>query len=46
MKKLTREQILMLHAQLINQTGGSNGVRDYSLLESAIESPFQSFDGE
>lgn len=42
MKKLTREQILMLHAQLINQTGGSNGVRDYSLLESAIESPFQS----
>lgn len=36
----------MLHAQLINQTGGSNGVRDYSLLESAIESPFQSFDGE
>lgn len=46
MKKLTREQILMLHAQLINQTGGSNGVRDYNLLESAIESPFQSFDGE
>ena len=36
MKKLTREQILMLHAQLINQTGGSNGVRDYSLLESAV----------
>ena len=36
----------MLHKQLIEQTGGSDGVRDYGLLESAVESPFQSFDGE
>ena len=46
MKRLSKEQILMLHAQLIAQTGGSDGVRDYNLLESAIETPFQSFDGE
>ena len=46
MKKLSKEQILMLHKQLIEQTGGSDGVRDHGLLESAIESPFQSFDGE
>lgn len=46
MKKLSKEQILMLHKQLIEQTGGSDGVRDYGLLESAVESPFQSFDGE
>lgn len=45
MKKLTKEQILILHSQLIKQTGGSYGVRDYNLLESAIETPFQSFDG-
>ena len=46
MKRLTKEQILMLHSQLINQTGGSDGVRDYNLLESAIETPFQSFGGD
>lgn len=46
MKRLSKEQILMLHTQLIAQTGGSDGVRDYNLLESAIETPFQSFNGE
>ena len=46
MKRLTKEQILKLHSQLIIQFGGSDGVRDYNLLESAIESPFQSFGGE
>ena len=46
MKKLNKEQILMLHAQLISQFGGSDGVRDYNLLESALEMPFQSFGGE
>ena len=45
MKKLSKEQILMLHSQLIEQTGGSNGVRDYNHLESALETPFQSFAG-
>ena len=37
MRKLSKEQILMLHSQLIEETGGSDGVRDYNLLESAIE---------
>ena len=46
MKRLSKEQILKLHSQLINQTGGSDGVRDYGLLESAIETPFQAFAGE
>lgn len=46
MKKLSKDQIIMLHSQLIEQTGGIDGIRDYSLLESAIESPFQSFAGE
>ena len=35
----------MLHTQLIQQTGGSDGVRDYNLLDSALENPFQSFGG-
>ena len=46
MKKLSKKQILMLHTQLIQQTGGSDGVRDYNLLDSALETPFQSFEGD
>ena len=46
MKKLIKKQVLMLHTQLIQQTGGSDGVRDYNLLDSALENPFQSFGGE
>ena len=43
MKKLSKEQILMLHTQLIQQTGGSDGVRDYNLLDSALETPLNKF---
>jgi len=46
MKILTKEQIILLHAQLIKETGGSDGIRDEGLLDSAILSPFQSFDGK
>ena len=46
MKKLSKEQILTLHSQLIDEFGGSDGVRDYNLLDSALETPFQSFGGE
>ena len=41
---LSKEQILLLHAQLIAETGGSAGVRDERLLESALCAPFQSFE--
>ena len=40
------EVLAMLHTQLIQQTGGSEGVRDYNLLDSALETPFQSFGGD
>ena len=46
MIKLTKEQILLLHTQLIETTGGSDGIRDMGLLESALESPFHSYGGE
>ena len=45
MKKLTKEQILLLQQDLIEQTGGTAGLRDEGLLESALFTPFQSFDG-
>ena len=43
MKILTKHQILLLHEHLINETGGSHGLRDEGLLESALASPFQEF---
>lgn len=45
MIKLTREQIIVLHAQLIRETGGTDGIRDEGLLDSALNAPFQSFEG-
>ena len=43
---LSKQQILILHSQLISETGGSDGLRDVGLLESAINSPFQQFGNE
>ncbi len=46
MIKLDKEQVLMLHKRLIETTGGSMGIRDEELLDSALSNPFQSFDGK
>ncbi len=46
MIRLTKKQVLMLHTQLIEFTGGCDGIRDEGLLDSALEIPFQSFGGE
>lgn len=43
MKKLTKEQIIMLHSELIRETGGVDGLRDEGLLDSALNAPFQGF---
>lgn len=45
MKRLTVEQVLFLHARLVEETGGTHGVRDLSLLESAVARPWATFDG-
>lgn len=42
---LSKDQILLLHDKLIERYGGSYGVRDEGLLDSAVNAPFQSFDG-
>ena len=41
MKRLTTEQILMLHSQLIMTTGGLDGVRDKGLVDSSLSSAFE-----
>ncbi len=45
MKVLSKQQILLLQAQLIHAFGGLSGLRDDGLLESALSAPFQSFGG-
>ena len=45
MKYLTAEQVLFIHARVIAESGGSHGVRDLGLLESAVARPQATFDG-
>lgn len=41
---LTKKQLIYLHRELIKATGGLDGLRDDSLLQSALLSPLQSYD--
>ena len=41
---LTVEEIVSLHERIIDKTGGSHGVRDKGLLESAVYSADNSFE--
>lgn len=43
---LTTDEIIELHEKLIGRTGGSHGLRDRNLLESAIYSVQAIFDSE
>ena len=45
MIRLTKKQLLLLHEELITETGGAAGIRDEGLLDSALAAPFQSFEG-
>jgi death-on-curing protein len=42
---LTVQQVLFIHARLIETTGGEHGVRDLGLLQSAVFRPQATFDG-
>ena len=45
MIKFSREKVKLLHQLMAQATGGSVGVRDEGLLDSALESAFSTFDG-
>ena len=45
MIKFSREKVLLLHKLITEETGGDPNLRDIALLESALESAFQTFDG-
>ena len=46
MKGLNAEQILFIHYRLIEETGGSHGVRDTGLLQAAVHCAFAAFGGK
>lgn len=46
MKYLTVKDVLLLHNLAIDESGGSHGLRDLGLLESAVARPQASFGGE
>lgn len=42
---LNAEQVLFIHARVVSATGGSHGVRDLGLLQSALARPSAAFEG-
>ena len=46
MEYLNGEDILVIHARIIDETGGLHGVRDINLLASLIERPKSKFGGK
>ena len=46
MIKFSKEKVLLLHQLIAEATGGSVGLRDEGLLESALETAFSGFDGK
>ena len=46
MIKFSKEKVKLLHQLISEETGGTIGVRDEGLLESALEGVFATFDGK
>lgn len=46
MIKFSREKVLLLHRLITEETGGDPNIRDTAMLDSALESAFQTFDGD
>ena len=45
MRSLTVQQVIALQELLIKKDGGLSGVKDVSLIDASLRSPFQTFDG-
>lgn len=46
MIKFSQEKVLLLHRLITEETGGDPNIRDTAMLNSALESAFQTFDGD
>ena len=45
MIKFDKDRVLLLYQMIVEATGGTFGIKSESLLESAIEAPYQTFNG-
>lgn len=45
-KRIGADEILSLHSKLISQSGGLDGIRDASLLDLSVNSPYHTFGGQ
>ena len=43
---LTKDQVLLMHRWIYDYYGGSRGIKDDGLLDSALKAPFQTYDGQ
>ena len=46
MHKFDNDKVLLLQKLVIASSGGKAGVRDFNLLDSAVNSIYQTFDGK
>lgn len=46
MIQFSQEKVLLLHQLLIAETGGADSVRDFALLDSALQGAFATFGGQ
>lgn len=46
MNYLQSEEILQIHSMIVDETGGSHGLRDRGALQAIVELPKQSFGGK
>lgn len=46
MIQFSQEKVLELHKFMVEQTGGSDGVRDFGLLDSALKTAYATFGGQ
>ena len=46
MRYLSAENVIQIHFEIVEATGGSQGLRDLGLLESAVSRPQSTFSGK
>ena len=46
MKTISLEELLVFHRKIIEKTGGSKGIRDLNLIESALNRAFVTFESK
>lgn len=45
MRYLTTDEVLLIHERILAKFGGAGGIRDWGLLDSAVQRPRVSFEG-